>query len=309
MPGDRHASPRTAARRSARPARRGFGPGSGCRRRTAAAWSMPSTGASSSQRRTCRRSRRHRARSRRRASPPRPRRHPRGRRLRRASTARPRRAGGRNAHDGGWAARASPIFAIADLVDYRVDDIEDRRRRAEAGVDRQVAELERELRPRPLRRPPRAAPRTARSPIRRARSNSCGSVPWKPKIACLKSPTMNRVRMPALGLARPAEIFARPAPGRSPIGRGWCPALRRPGYGRCAGRACSAPIRPFPASQAAAGSRRSGRRNRRRRRCAWPGCRPRRRPAQHASPPPCPTRACSVLDVQQFGHRVASRSA
>ena len=44
--------------------------------------------------------------------------------------------------------------------------------------------------------------------------------------------------------ALPGEIFAARARGRCSTGCYWCPAPRRRGYGRCAGRACSAPIRP-----------------------------------------------------------------
>jgi hypothetical protein len=44
----------------------------------------------------------------------------------------------------------------------------------------------------------------------RAFSNSCGFVPWKPKIACLKSPTMKMVRpRPSAALAPAKNSAAR----------------------------------------------------------------------------------------------------
>ena len=42
------------------------------------------------------------------------------------------------------------------------------------------------------------------------------------------------------------EIFERQRADDVPLAGRWCPAPRRPGYGRSAGRACSAPNRPCP---------------------------------------------------------------
>ena len=52
--------------------------------------------------------------------------------------------------------------------------------------------------------------------------------------------------------ARPGaggELMGEEADDR-PIASGWCPAPRRPGYGRCRGRACRAPSRRRPAAAA-----------------------------------------------------------
>ena len=80
-----------------------------------------------------------------------------------------------------------------------------------------------------------AWPRVATS--RRPARNRAGSVPWKPKIACLKSPTMNSVRTALARLRSAAEIFLGQRLDDRPLVGGWCLAIRRPGYGRCAGRA------------------------------------------------------------------------
>ena len=86
-----------------------------------------------------------------------------------------------------------------------IDESKDRWRRAEAAVDRQLVKLGGSRSSSASiadTRSASAVPRTQST----ARSNSRGSVPWKRKIACLKSPTMKMVRW-RFGLARAAEKF------------------------------------------------------------------------------------------------------
>ena len=66
----------------------------------------------------------------------------------------------------------------------------------------------------------------------------------------------------------------RPAPSPPPIGRGSCPAPRRPGCARCGGRACRAPRRTPRRATEGCASWRSGRESRARRPAAWRRDRP-----------------------------------
>ncbi len=146
-------------------------------------------------------------------------------RARPAATARPGRRGRRGTADARIGAPSSATPALAS----------GRAKTASTACEHGVGRAERDVEIDDAPSCSAAATRWPRN-ARACAANAAGSARWKLKIDCLASPTAKTVRG-SIARAGARRRIPRPAPRPPPIGRGWCPAPRRSGCGRCRHRA------------------------------------------------------------------------
>ena len=181
---------------------------------------------------------------------------------------------------------------MAEIGDHAIDQRQDLRRRAEAAVHRQIEELG-GIDSRPAASLARALNQARKRRLDRTRG--IGALEAEDRllvVADREDGAMASSRRPS-----PAEIFERERAHDVPLPLRWCPAPRRPGYGRSTGRACSAPNRPCRGSAAAARPSGSGRRNRPRRGRAWRRHKRARSSGRRAGPRRAARRSAATLRI------------